>query len=425
VTVDTLRADHLHSYGFPQSVTPGMDALAARGVRFERAIAAASSTIPSHASLMTSRYARQHSAGARNGDTRLEGLPTLAAEFARADFATAAFISNAVLQRRSGLDSGFAVYDEHLPANESSRGVPERLAPVTVAAALEWLSDRADDERVFLWVHLQDPHGPYTPPESWIERVEPIPGGQSVLPVANADVVRRAVPRYQELEDATSISDYLRRYAAEVAYADDAISVLTDAVFARGPAAILLTSDHGESLGEDGYYFQHAHSTTPDLARVPLLLAAPGLEPGIRIDLVHHVDVAPTLLELAGLPPLEGSSGLALGPYLRSGEALPLRTVFCDTRGEASAYRLDGYISLRGPANEGLQQALASEEAGGGERITVREYFAAGDAPATRDPELEAMLRAYVRSSVPVAPASLSETTLERLRALGYFGDSR
>ena len=110
ITIDTLRADYVHSYGFPQAVTPVLDALASRGVVFDRAIAAAASTIPSHASMMTGRYPRQQSTGARNGDTRLEGQSTLAERLAQAGWRTGAFVSNVVLQRRSGLDRGFDAF---------------------------------------------------------------------------------------------------------------------------------------------------------------------------------------------------------------------------------------------------------------------------------------------------------------------------
>jgi len=137
ITVDTLRADYVHEYGFASENTPNIDALAARGVVFENAIAAATLTAPAHASIMTSRYARQHSVGTLNGETRLEGLATLAEQFQRAGHDTAAFVSNVVLRRRAGLDRGFDVYDDELESGERNRrAVAERAAEDTVGRAV-------------------------------------------------------------------------------------------------------------------------------------------------------------------------------------------------------------------------------------------------------------------------------------------------
>ena len=90
------------------------------------------------------------------------------------------------------------------------------------------------------------------------------------------------------------------------------------------------TADHGESFGEGGFYLTHGHATTPDQVRVPLLMRAPELAPGRRADPVHHVDLAPTLVELAGLEAFPEARGLVLGPYLRSGRPLPERLLFSD-----------------------------------------------------------------------------------------------
>ncbi len=137
VTVDTLRADFVHSYGFEAETTPNIDALAARGVLFETAIAASTATVPSHASIMTSRYVREHSVGPFNGATRLEGAATLAEAFRAAGYETAAFVSNVVLKARTGLDRGFDLYDDELPVGETNRGSYfERVAGDTVERAV-------------------------------------------------------------------------------------------------------------------------------------------------------------------------------------------------------------------------------------------------------------------------------------------------
>ena len=121
VTVDTLRADYLGSYGFPANTSPNVDRLAQQGVLFERAIAASTLTAPSHASIMTSRYVREHSVGHGNGSTRLSDETTLAMLFAAADYDTAAFVGNINLKRASGLARGFSTYDDELPIPEGER----------------------------------------------------------------------------------------------------------------------------------------------------------------------------------------------------------------------------------------------------------------------------------------------------------------
>ena len=169
ITLDTVRADHIGSYGFEAETTPFIDALAERSVVFERAIAASARTAPSHASILTSRWVRYHSIGHVNGTTRLLDEPTLAEQFAAAGYDTAAFVSNPLLARRIGLDRGFDVYDDELSVSARS-GVVERDANATSERAEAWLG-AGRDKPWFTWVHFQDPHGPYTPPPPF-ERVE-------------------------------------------------------------------------------------------------------------------------------------------------------------------------------------------------------------------------------------------------------------
>ena len=159
ITIDTLRADWIHAYGFEGETTPRIDALAERGVLFEKAIAAASLTAPAHASIMTSRYAREHSIGTLNGETRLVGGETLAERFQSEGYETAAFVSNVVLRRRSGLDRGFQTYDDELVDSEINRAAYfERVAALTAERAMNWLASREPGQPVFVWLHLQDPH---------------------------------------------------------------------------------------------------------------------------------------------------------------------------------------------------------------------------------------------------------------------------
>lgn len=323
VTVDTLRADFLGTYGFEADDSPHVDAFAATGVVFERAIAASSATAPAHASIMTSRYTREHSIGYANGGARLTDETRLAQLFREAGYRTGAFVGNAVLAAGTGFETGFDIYDDRLPTPERNRPIVfERLAPDTTRRAIAWASSAPDDEPFFLWVHYQDPHAPYTPPPAYTGRIrlEPRPD-ERPLPLLDSNSGWGGVPRYGVVADAQLLSEYKSRYAEEILSMDAAFGTLLAAVDSHASgrdAVVLLTADHGEALGEGDRYFVHRHTTTPEVAHVPFVLRAPGLAAGRRRDLVHHVDVLPTLLELAGIGVPEDARGVALGQIGRA-----------------------------------------------------------------------------------------------------------
>ncbi len=433
ITVDTLRADHLSAYGHPRALSPQVDALAARGALFENAIAASSSTAPSHASIMTSRYPREHSIGTNNGGTRLSGGVTLAEHFRDAGYDTAAFVGNFILQPRIGLDRGFAVYDADLPDRELNRpGFFERRAEATGARAVAWL-ERPRTQPFLLWVQLQDPHGPYTPPDSFAVDAQPKTGeSEPDLPLLPRNSGVNGIPAYQHLDGVARASEYVARYEGEVRYADEWIGRLVAAAEAasgeRG-LVVLLTNDHGESLGEFGFWFQHGHATTPELARSPFIVVAPGVAPQRRSELVHHVDVMPTLVELAGLEPAAAGSGVSLAPFLREGpgRAVPERTVFCDVGWESGAYRGRSYVRVRGSLDLWSRWASGRSDAPGSPPASLLQleswqrgadgrWVAEGD-PAEWRPTIEQ----YLLKHEPMVEAPQLDTDdVERLRALGY-----
>jgi arylsulfatase A-like enzyme/predicted Zn-dependent protease len=288
VTLDTLRADHVGCYGAAEAATPTLDRLAVEGVRFDTAISPVPLTLPSHATLLTGTDPPEHAVHG-NGHFRLapDGPATLGERFGEAGFATAAFVASFVLDRRFGLDRGFGLYDDQMGLSEArSLAPPQRRGDVVVDAALAWLSSAPN--RFFLWVHLYDPHATYDPPAPF---------------------------------DATFRHD---PYAGEIAFADQQLGRLLaglDARFRDGRSMVVVTSDHGESRGEHGEA-THAYTLYDATQRVPLLLRGPGLPAGRSVgELVRLADVAPTLLELADLPPLAGASGRSLLPLLRGGDA--------------------------------------------------------------------------------------------------------
>jgi arylsulfatase A-like enzyme len=422
ITVDTLRPDFLSSYGFAQPSSPRVDALAAEGVVFDNALAAASLTAPAHASIMTSRFVRQHSIGPRNGETKLEGGVTLAEQFKAAGYQTAAFVSNVVLRRRIGLDRGFDVYDDELPTPELNRSAYfERTADATAERALEWIAQEHDGP-IFVWLHIQDPHGPYTPPAEYAGRFSEVElRVKQPLHVLDRNAGRIGIPAYQALPGLERPGEYAARYAEEILFADHWIGEVVDAMGARDPGhdpVVLLTADHGESMGELGWFFQHGQSATPDLARVPFIVSAEGLEPRRESTWVSHVDVAPTLLELAGAGGIEDARGVSLVELLRGQGEVADRVLFCDTDGEAAAYTADGIARALG----GPTFALPTPNAGALRIVGLYEKAPGVWRPAPVSDEAAEALEAYLGDATPLAPADdMAPEHIEQLRALGYL----
>ena len=444
ITVDTLRADRVSAYGYELPTTPAIDALAAQGALFERAIASSSATAPSHATMFTSLRVREHSVSYLNGRTRLESPDALPQRFRDGGYATGAFVGNFMLQPRTGFDAGFDVFDSTLDSFPlEGMVIFERRGKATAERALAWLEQQAE-KPFFLWLHLQDPHGPYLPPNTHFGTFElPRRADEWRLPQLGDRFGYYGVPSYQVVEGAEYPSDYEALYADEIRYADDSIAAVLAAVDAHASgreSVVLLTADHGEAMGEGGYYYVHSHTTTPDIAHVPFVLRAPGIPAQRRSEGVGHIDVLPTLLELAGLPPAEGARGIALGSYLRNRRTLPERTLICDMGTELAAYRGDRFVRLVEVAPALLDAGDLSSRAAGGkparpiwgrvaaERTGPRwwSYAWSGNGSDFAMVRGDDALPAGVLDYLSATPSAISyvdpirSDDLERLRALGY-----
>ena len=272
ITIDTLRTDALGWIG-GRNETPALDALARDGARFRFAVTPVPLTLPAHVSIMTALLPRRH--GVRDNGMVLSATPPTLAERLRANgYATAAFVSGYPLRALFGLDRGFERYDDTLPAG--SEGWLERPADQTTTAALAWLDSAPAPW--FAWVHYYDPHDPY---------------------VAHPEFPRSG-PR--------------GAYDSEVAFVDHAVSTLLDRLERRSaaPLLVVMTADHGESFGEHGEWL-HGFFLYDSTTIVPLVVRFPGrVAPGERAGIARLVDLAPTIDELVGLPPMEGVDGESL-----------------------------------------------------------------------------------------------------------------
>ncbi len=325
ITCDTLRADHLGCYGYGRPTSPHIDRLAAESVVFENAWSAAPSTGPSLSSLLTGRFPDEVGATPTNDELMPEEVVTLAEVARDAGLRTAAFVSNGVLRRPPasygdiGVQQGFQTFDDEMNSRETHRNLPERTADECTDAVLRWLGERSADEPFFLWVHYQDPHGPYTPPEADLALFARDASGEAPLQVGTNHSCRGQIPAYQRIGDERRPGPYVDRYDAEIRFFDAQLGRLLDGLRQRGlddGALIAFTADHGESLGEHGCWFGHGESVQRELVRVPLLVRYPqALRTGPkaaqkgaqRVDrLVMHLDLFPTFVEALGLNAAKG-----------------------------------------------------------------------------------------------------------------------
>ncbi len=289
VTIDTLRADRLGCYGAKDVSTPNLDRIAQEGAMATRATAHVPLTRPSHTSLFTGLLPTRH--GIRDNITpvRLPEVPTLATMTKAAGFRTAAFVSSVVLAGGGGLERGFDLYSDDLVKDVSVEDIPflnelQRSGDETLAEAVAWLSSNRES-RLFAWIHLYEPHEPYEPPE----------------------------PHRTRYAD--------RLYDGEVAWSDEIIGRLDEALANLGlrkDTLLVVTSDHGEGLGEHRETL-HGFFIYETTLSVPLLMRGPGVVPGTRIEnLVQTVDLFPTLVEMLGLELANNDvSGVSLAPALR------------------------------------------------------------------------------------------------------------
>lgn len=308
ITIDTLRADHLGCYGYPRCTSPNIDAIAEEGVLFLNAISSSATTAPAHASLFTGMLPFGHGIMMNGGGPIPDDLPTLAELLERNGYTTAAFVNTGWVFERAGLIRGFETFET----------TPQDLAgdaQNTVGNAVRWLEARESVAPVFMWVHLWDPHSPYEPAT---------PARTSAF--WDTRRVPHALERHgADLEmfggDDRLLDELLMAYDGEIENVDQAIGWL-HAIWVKeadgNPATTIITADHGEGLGSHNWLL-HGKNVFQEQIRVPLILHSTEAEwkAGRRDHLVHHIDLLPTVIEIAGLDCEKPSSGIRGIPLTR------------------------------------------------------------------------------------------------------------
>jgi choline-sulfatase len=403
VTIDTLRADRVGAYGYKGAATPHLDALARDGAMAPQASAHVPLTRPSHVTMFTGRLPSETGIRDNISPAVVPDVPVLAEVVKKAGFATAAFVSSVVLDSSSGLDRGFDRYADEIAGGGGEAeflNTLQRKGDAATTDAIAWLDQTrraSPDGRLLLWLHLYDPHDPYEPPEPWASRFAS------------------------------------RLYDGEVAFADDQVGRL-DAALARlgvkADTALLVTSDHGEGLGDHGETL-HGFFVYETTLRVPFLVRGPGVRPGTRLSgTVALADVFPTALDLLGLPPVVGPlAGRSLAPALRGGGAQSEAPVYAESLvpllhfgwSDLRVLRDGRYKYIQAPRpelydlthdpGETTNLAPAQSSRSGAMRAALGKYL---------DAERAATAAAAARGDSPAR--AVAPELLEKLGALGYVG---
>lgn len=387
ISIDTLRADHLALYGYKGGRTPNIDALGREGIVFDDVSSQVPLTLPAHASMFTGLLPPRHEVRDNIGFVLKPAHLTLAERFKSAGFATGGAVSAYVLRSQTGIARGFEVYDDALTieGGSESLGSLQRDGAVAVKSLLAFVEAQGQ-KRFFAFLHLYEPHSPWTPPD-----------------------------RYRDLPSP---------YDGEIAYADELVGRFLDGLRSRGldtKVIVALTSDHGEGLGDHGEQ-EHGLLLYREAVHVPLIVRLPDAAGGgARVKgAFAQVDIAPTLLDLAGLPlpkpgDLDGQS-LRAAPISTTTEP---RTIYSETLYPRYHF---GWSELYASSDGRFRFILAPRP----------ELFDLAQDPgehtnlAAERPTVSASMQAWLKQKKArvTAPEAVDAQTRERLAALGYIGSA-
>jgi arylsulfatase A-like enzyme/Flp pilus assembly protein TadD len=394
ITIDTLRADHIGCYGYRQIHTPNIDALAADGARFERAYTAVPVTLPSHTVMFTGTYPMLSGMHDFAANKLGPGQSTLASVLKEHGYVTGAVIGSAVLDSRFGLNRGFDFYYDHFDFNrlqESNLEEMERPGNLVADVTLDWLSKNYQ-KKFFLWMHLYDPHYPYHPP----------------------------TPYADEYKD--------RPYDGEIAFADSQVGRLIHFLKAKGLYAntlIVLSGDHGESLGEHGEK-THGFFIYNATLHVPFIIHLPGATSARTVtDLVSLADLMPTVLQTLKIDLPTQVQGHSLLPLIRTKEPAQARNLYAETFlprlhfnwSELRGVESDNYHFIDAPKPELYDLTKDPGETRNlfGEKRAVGEEMRA---------QLAKLIQQYSAGPELAEKTGLDPALMERLKSLGYAGFS-
>lgn len=410
ISMDTTRADYLNCYGYPLKTTLNIDALAEKGILFENVYTPVPFTLPAHCSMLTGTVPAYHGVLDNQGYKLSEDNVTLAEILSDNGFTTAAFIGSFILDSQFGLGQGFDSYDDEFEKEQNTVGIVERTGDETTRHVIKWLEEKRG-EKNFIFLHYFDPHFSYDPPEAFSAKFKNIPPLNKLPANSGQD------PRHFGL------------YAGEIAFTDHCIGRVIEKLKEVGiydSSLIIITGDHGESLGEHrenthGYYIYQS------TVKVPLVFKFPGGFKAKRIKApVSLVDILPTVCSLLGIESPNGIQGKDLKPYFEGqSQPYPDRHIFCQSLGPTvyMANSLLGVINNRYKYIQTTRPELYDliEDPQELDNLIDKQ---SNRARIMKD-KLQQILELIVRDEASSdAKHELDEQSRKRLESLGYLGGS-
>ncbi|MEQ1501159.1 MAG: sulfatase-like hydrolase/transferase [Myxococcota bacterium] len=311
LSIDTLRADHLGTYGYARPTSPNLDALGQEGTVFEDAWSPTSWTLPSHTTMLSSWLPIHH--GTIEDHLKISSdVPLLQESFRSAGYGTVGVVSTLFVSSRFGFDRGFDHFEDFGIRSKRENNLSTVTADQVFHHALDWSQKQPDGKPLFLFLHVYDAHYQYDPPAPWNEKFDRKPQwGDEVYRNYEA-YKKRMIPQVQ-------LDHQLAQYDEEIAYIDAMFGEFLTRWRSERPALVIVTADHGEEFGERGSW-GHAHTLWPEQLHVPLIVNGPGVVAQRRPDRVGTEDIAATVAELAGIP-FANRDGLSRAPEIRTGVA--------------------------------------------------------------------------------------------------------
>lgn len=388
ITIDTLRADRVGCYSTRHVDTPQIDSLAAKGVVFARAFAHTTETLPSHANIMTGATPSYHGVHDNTNFLVRGGLLTLAEHLKAFGYATAAFVGAYPLDSRFGIDQGFDTYDDRFDrVGPTPNDSWTRRADDVLSSALAWLQGQRSPW--FLWVHFWDPHDPYSPPEPYKTQYAEHP------------------------------------YEGEVAYVDAVLGKLWETMGRNGlygSTTIVLTADHGESLGEHGER-THGFLAYNSSLWIPLIVASPGVGHRIVQPPVSHVDIFPTVCDLLGVAKPGSLQGHSLFRAMTGGRPKEAPIYF----ESLSPYYNMEWAPITGFIRKGEKfiDSVSPEIYDLDRDFDETKNKADSDSAAAAKRTLGELVGAQTSAQADEAGRPPDRETVERMRSLGYLAGAR
>lgn len=395
ITIDTLRADHLGCYGYKRINTPNLDKIAKEGIKFKNAIVPVPLTLPSHASILTGTYPLYHGIKDNAGYFLDKNFITLAEVLQRQGYKTGATIGAFVLDSKWGLDQGFELYNDQLDPQDNTKinlDIAERRGDRVLQAALKWL-EQHKKEKLFFWLHLYDPHTPYTPPKPFDSL-------------------------YAE-----------RPYDGEIAFTDQIIGTFTSWLSDNHileKSLLVIVGDHGEGLGEH-QESTHGYFVYDSTLRVPLIMRFPSKRfTGAEVtQIVRSIDIMPTILQWVNIPIPKEVQGVSLLPFIIKNKKTPALSSYSESYyakehfgwSELQSIQTDRYKYIKAPEPELYDLKQDPQELN-------NLYKDKKEIAQKLDQQLKTIVNKYKRKQSQVVQKRLSAADLEKLKSLGYLGSA-